>query len=68
LQKLNNIYETPQIKVKEGAPPPVGVGGKEFWTFQALKKGRSTLSMEYSQPWAGGTKGAKKFELTIVVE
>jgi TRAP-type mannitol/chloroaromatic compound transport system substrate-binding protein/predicted secreted protein len=68
LSKLSNTYETPQVKLKEGAAPLVGVGGMEFWKFQTLKKGRSTLSMQYSQSWSGGTKGAKIFDLTVIVE
>ena len=34
----------------------VGAGGKEVWTFKALKKGTTEVSMEYSQPWEGGEK------------
>lgn len=68
LEKVSNIYDTPMFKVKEGTEPRVGVGGMEFWNFKALTQGRSTLSMEYSQPWDGGTKGARKFSLTVVVQ
>ncbi len=46
----------------------VGASGKEVWTFQALKKGQSTVSMEYSRPWEGGEKGVQTFNLTIVVK
>ena len=49
-------------------PPPPGTPGKEVWTFKALKKGTSTISMEYSQPWEGGMKVAKTFNLTVVVK
>ena len=28
-------------------PPLLGAGGKEIWTFKALNKGSSTISMEY---------------------
>jgi len=48
-------------------PPLPGVGGKELWTFKALKKGTSTISMEYSQPWEGGEKAAETFVLTVLV-
>jgi predicted secreted protein len=68
LEKLSNIFETPMVKRKEGEPPLVGAGGKEFWNFKALKKGKSTLSMEYSQSWEGGKKGAQKFSLTVDVQ
>ena len=45
-----------------------GAAGKEIWTFKALKKGTSTVSMEYSRPWEGGEKGEWTFALTVVVE
>jgi inhibitor of cysteine peptidase len=46
----------------------VGVPGKEAWTFKALKKGTSTVSMEYGRPWEGGEKGEWTFNLTVVVK
>lgn len=46
----------------------VGVPGQEVWTFQALKKGTSTVSMEYSRPWEGGEKGEWTFALTVTVK
>jgi len=32
-------------------PPPPGTSGEEVWTFKALKRGTTTISMEYSRPW-----------------
>jgi inhibitor of cysteine peptidase len=61
LQKTDSKYETPTSGL-------VGAGGKEVWTYKALKAGTTTLSMEYSQPWEGGQKGAKSFTLTVVVK
>ena len=49
-------------------PPPPGTPGQEVWTFKTLKKGTSTVSMEYSRPWEGGEKGAWTFILTVVVK
>ena len=49
-----------------GAPP--GAAGKEVWTFEAVKRGTSTVSMAYSRPWEGGEKGVWTFSLTVVVE
>ena len=45
-----------------------GAAGKEIWTFQALKKGTATISMEYSRPWEGGEKGEWTFNLTVTVK
>jgi inhibitor of cysteine peptidase len=68
LEKVNSIFETPMVKQKEGSPPIVGAGGKEFWTFKALKRGTAVISMEYSRPWEGGEKGVNKFSLTVTVQ
>jgi len=46
----------------------VGAAGQEIWTFQTLKKGTSTISMEYSRPWEGGEKGEWTFVLTVTVK
>ena len=61
LQKTDNKYVAPTSGL-------MGAGGKEVWTFKALKAGTTTLSMDYSQPWVGGQKGANSFSLTIVVK
>jgi len=51
------------------APPPPGTGGKEVWTFKALEKGMSTISMEYTHPWEGGEKEPMlTFVLRVVVK
>jgi len=49
-------------------PPPPGTPGQEVWTFEALEKGTTTVSMEYSRPWEGGEKGEWTFNLTVVVK
>jgi inhibitor of cysteine peptidase len=46
----------------------VGAAGTQTWTFEALKKGTTTISMEYGRPWEGGEKGAWTFELTVIVK
>ena len=48
-------------------PPVTGAGGEEVWTFQALKQGETAISLEYSQPWAGGLKADRTFNLTVEV-
>jgi inhibitor of cysteine peptidase len=45
-----------------------GAGGKEKWTFEALKAGTATVSMEYSRPWEGGEKGEWTYNLTVTVK
>ena len=51
-----------------GMPPAPGTPGQEVWTFQALKAGESTVSIDYSRPWEGGEKGTWTFNLTVVVK
>ncbi len=46
----------------------VGAGGKEIWTFKALKKGTTEVSMEYSRSWEEGEKAEWTFVLTVVVK
>ena len=46
----------------------VGGAGKEVWTFKALKKGTTEVSMEYSRPWEGGEKAEWTFTVTVVVK
>ena len=47
---------------------PMGAPGKQIWTFKALEKGRSTVSLEYSQPWEGGEKVIWTYELAVIVK
>lgn len=45
----------------------VGAAGQELWTFQALKKGDSTISMTYRRPWESG-EGEWTFTLNVMVK
>lgn len=68
LREVDHKYEPPS-KGLGCAPPPPGTGGKEIWTFEALEKGMSTISMEYTHPWEGGEKEPMlTFVLTVVVK
>jgi len=40
----------------------------DLWTFKALKKGTSTITLDYSQPGEGGEKGKWTYNLSVVVE
>jgi inhibitor of cysteine peptidase len=60
LQKTKNEYVAPKTNL-------MGAGGTEVWTFKALKKGTSTISMGYSRPWES-TPPVETFSLTIVVD
>jgi len=60
LSKTGDKYIAPQTTL-------IGAGGKEEWTFKALKKGTSTISMGYSRPWES-TPPVETFDLTVVVK
>ena len=64
LEQLDHKFVSPESE----PPPPPGTLGQEIWTFKALKKGESTVSVEYSRPWEGGEKGEWTFVLLVVVE
>ena len=63
LQQTDHKFVAP-----EEAEAIMGAAGQEVWTFKALKKGETTVSLEYSRPWEGGEKGAWTFNLTVVVK
>jgi len=67
LREVDHRYEP--ARALGCMPPPPGTGGKEVWTFKALEKGMSTISMEYTHPWEGGEKEPMlTFVLTVVVK
>jgi len=64
LQQTDHKWVVPESE----PPPPPGTPSQQVWTFKALKKGTSTISMEYSRPWEGGEKGEWTFVLTVTVK
>jgi inhibitor of cysteine peptidase len=65
VQQMKHESLPPETEATEGL---VGAPGNEAWTFKALKKGTSTISLEYGRPWEGGEKGEWTFNLTVVVK
>lgn len=61
MQQTDHKYQPP-------ATPTLGAGGKEVWTFKALKAGNSTISMEYRRPFEPTVAPAKIFTLTVTVQ
>ena len=59
VQQTSHIY----MDNEHETPPPLGTPGKEIWTLKALKKGTTTIFMEYGRPWEGGEKA----EWTVTV-
>ena len=65
LQQTDYKFVSPQSE----PPPPPGTPGQEVWTLKTLKKGTSTIFMEYTHPWEGGEKEPMlTFALTVVVK
>jgi predicted secreted protein len=61
---VGRTYQAP-----DGASLPiVGAAGGEILTIHALTAGTTTLTMRYSQPWAGGTKSAWTYTLSLTVK
>ena len=50
VRQVNHWYQSLGGKEYE-TPPPPGTSGEEVWIFKALKKGTTTIYMEYSRPW-----------------
>jgi len=61
VQQTGHEFVSPQNTGIVGAP------SSEVWTFKALKRGTSTINMEYSRSWEGGEKGVWTFNLTVTV-
>ena len=61
------VQQTGQEFVSPQNTGVIGAPGSEVWTFKALKKGTSTINMEYGRPWEGGEKGVWTFSLTVTV-
>lgn len=44
-----------------------GRGGSETWSFTALHRGKTTVTLEYARPWEKGVKPAKRQAFAVVV-
>ena len=70
LAEIGDVLVVEQVD-HEFTPPAAGTAGasgKDTWTFKSLKKGTTTISMEYSRPWEGGEKAEWTYVLTVVVK
>jgi len=61
LKQVSHEYVAPDSEM-------VGAAGQEKWTFDALKAGTTTVSLEYGRPWEGGEKGEWTYTLTVTVK
>jgi len=64
LRLVDHAYQAP-----DGASLPImGAAGGEILTIRALAAGTTTLTIRYSEPWAGGTKGEWTYSLSVTVQ
>jgi inhibitor of cysteine peptidase len=61
LKQTSHEYQAPDSTL-------AGAAGQEVWKFEALQKGTTTVSMEYSRPWEGGEKAEWTYTLTVTVK
>ena len=66
LEQTEHKFVSPGAEDTKPIAP--GTPGQEVWTFKALKKGTSTISMVYGRPWEGGEKGEWLFDLAVNVK
>jgi inhibitor of cysteine peptidase len=52
-------------KQSETKPGLVGAGGKEYFTFEGLKKGIDKIIMTYKRSWEQGSANQKVFNVVI---
>ena len=58
------IYTTP---MDNGTPVP-GAAGTQTFTFQAVKAGKATLTLDYVRPWEKNATPEKTFSVTVEVK
>ena len=59
------VRQTSHIFIGPGIEKPSGTPGEEVWTFEALKKGTTTISMEYSRPWIEEDASYRTVTITV---
>jgi inhibitor of cysteine peptidase len=52
-------------KQSESKPGLVGVGGKEYFTFEGLKKGNTRITLVYKRAWEQGSASQKVFNVSV---
>lgn len=66
IEQVGHLYK--DLESSFGEHPLIGAAGEEVWTFKTMKKGQSTVSVEYSQPWEGGETAVRTFVLSVKVQ
>ena len=66
VKSVTNSYQEPAQA--PDAPPRVGSGGKEIWTFKATGPGRAVIEFNYVRPWEKDTPPVKTAKFVVVVK
>jgi len=71
--QLKNISDKQAIEFLNSEYIPssenlISAGGRERWTFGALKPGRAEIIMEYKRPWEKGVPAEKEQKITVFVD
>ena len=66
LEAAGKQYQAPPQPV--GKPPMVGVGGKEVWTFKALRAGETSIELKYVRPWEADAPPVKTAVFQVVIK
>jgi len=59
------LQQTDHIFMGPGIDKPPGTAGEEVWIFKALKKGTTTVDLEYSRPWVEEDADYRTVSITI---
>ncbi len=69
MKVVDSTFEAPELEeIGTEFSPFCGPEGKVIWTFQALEKGKSTISMGLIAPYEGSYPALKTFRLSVVVK
>jgi predicted secreted protein len=64
----NVIKQISHKFVGPGIDKPPGTPGEEVWTFKGLKKGTTTILLEYSRPWIEEDIGDWTVSITATIK
>ncbi|HOW59059.1 MAG TPA: protease inhibitor I42 family protein [Candidatus Omnitrophota bacterium] len=62
------LLKVVEIKHRRDKGEKVGAGGKDLWTFQALREGEGKIPFDYVRPWEKGVAPAKKEIFTVRIK
>jgi inhibitor of cysteine peptidase len=57
---VSREYKGPETKL-------IGAGGQEIWTFRAVSRGQTLISLKYVRPWEKGVAPDKTASYTVIV-